>query len=148
MSPSIAYSSAGRSSAGVSCATCATRQRRGEIDLALVGVQLAAQQREQARLARAVRADQADLVARVERDVGAFEQDRRAPGGRGASRGPAVLGRRQFAQDQRRAGVLKEHDAKAGPNAASHTTRSTSAVTSVVPPAAGPETEGLLPNQG
>ena len=45
-----------------------------EIDVALVGVQLVAQQREQARLARAVRADQADAVAGVERDVGAFEQ--------------------------------------------------------------------------
>ena len=51
VSPSITYSSAGRSSAGVSCATCATRQRAGQLDVALVGVQLAAQQREQARLA-------------------------------------------------------------------------------------------------
>jgi hypothetical protein len=45
-----------------------------EIDVALVGVQLVTQQREQARLARAVRADQADAVTGVERDVGAFEQ--------------------------------------------------------------------------
>jgi hypothetical protein len=45
-----------------------------EIDLALVGVQLVAQQGEEARLARAVRPDQADAVAGIERDVGAFEQ--------------------------------------------------------------------------
>ena len=37
-------------------------------------MQLAAQQREQAGLARAVGADQADALARVERDVGALEQ--------------------------------------------------------------------------
>jgi len=36
------------------------------IDLALIGLQLAAQQREQARLAGAVVADQADLVAGIE----------------------------------------------------------------------------------
>ena len=47
---------------------------RREIDVALVGVQLAAQQREQARFARAVGADQADALAGVEGDVGAFEQ--------------------------------------------------------------------------
>jgi len=38
-------------------------------------VQLAAQQGEQARLARAVRADEADALARIERHVGAFEQE-------------------------------------------------------------------------
>ena len=47
---------------------------RGNADLALVGVKLALQQREQARFARAVRADEADLVAGAERDIGAFEQ--------------------------------------------------------------------------
>ncbi len=47
---------------------------RRVIDLALVGVQLAAQERKEARLPRAVRADQADLVAGIERDVGALEQ--------------------------------------------------------------------------
>ncbi len=47
---------------------------RRVVDLALVGVQLPAQEREQARLPRAVRADQADPVAGVERDLRAFEQ--------------------------------------------------------------------------
>src|SRR5258706_393244 len=51
---------------------------RGVVDLALVRVQLAAQEREEARFPRAVRADQADPVARVERGVGAFEQGFRA----------------------------------------------------------------------
>jgi len=45
-----------------------------EVHLPLVGVQLAAQKREQAGLARAVGADQADALARVERDIGALEQ--------------------------------------------------------------------------
>src|SRR5258708_35633541 len=44
------------------------------MDVAGVGVQSAGQEREEARLPRAVRADQADLVAGIERDVGAFEQ--------------------------------------------------------------------------
>ena len=44
------------------------------IDLAAVGMQFVAQQAEQAGLAGAVGADQADLVARVERDVGVFQQ--------------------------------------------------------------------------
>jgi hypothetical protein len=44
------------------------------IDVALVGMQFAAQQREQARLAGAVGTDQADLVAGIERDVRGFEQ--------------------------------------------------------------------------
>ena len=52
---------------------------RGELDIALVRVQLAAQQREQARLARAVGADQADALARVEGGVGVFQQQLRAP---------------------------------------------------------------------
>ena len=39
---------------------------RRQLDLALVGVQLAAQQREQARLARAVGADQPDAFAGIE----------------------------------------------------------------------------------
>ena len=51
---------------------------RRVVDLALVGVQLAAQEREQARLPRAVRSDQADLVPGIERGVGAFEQRFRA----------------------------------------------------------------------
>ncbi len=45
-----------------------------EIDLALVRVQFAAHHGEQARFARAIGADQADLVARVERDIDLFEQ--------------------------------------------------------------------------
>ena len=52
---------------------------RGIVELAFVGVQLAAQQGEQARLARAVRADEADALARIERDIGAFEQELGAP---------------------------------------------------------------------
>ena len=66
VSPSIAYSTAARSSAGVSCATCARRQCGGKVDVALVGVQLAVQQGEQARLARAVRADEADALAGID----------------------------------------------------------------------------------
>ena len=45
-----------------------------QLDVALVGMQLVAQQREQARLARAVGPDQADVLARVEREVGGLEQ--------------------------------------------------------------------------
>ena len=74
VSPSIAYSSAGALERGRLLRDVGDAPARREIHLALVGVQLAAQQREQARLAGAVRADQADLVAGVERDVGAFEQ--------------------------------------------------------------------------
>ena len=51
---------------------------RRQLDVALVGVQLIAQQREQAGLAGAVRADQAGAVAGVEGEVGAFEQRLRA----------------------------------------------------------------------
>jgi hypothetical protein len=40
----------------------------------VVGVELVAQQREEARLARAVGADQADLLAGTQREVGSFEQ--------------------------------------------------------------------------
>ena len=52
---------------------------RREIGVALVGVQLAAQQREQARLARAVGADEADAVARVERARRRLRAARLAP---------------------------------------------------------------------
>src|SRR5260221_13660987 len=64
---------------------------RGVVDLALVRVQLAAQEREQARLPRSVRADETDPVAGVERDVGAFEQRFRAAAERGL--GEAEQGR-------------------------------------------------------
>src|SRR5688500_9104983 len=47
---------------------------RGQLGIALVGVQLAAQQREQAGLARAVGADQAGTVAGMQGEVGTFEQ--------------------------------------------------------------------------
>jgi hypothetical protein len=47
---------------------------RRDVDVAGVGVQLVPQQREQARLAAAVRADQADLVARRDRERDAVEQ--------------------------------------------------------------------------
>src|SRR5262245_41747456 len=50
-----------------------------KIGVTLVGVQLAAQQREQARLARAVGADQADALARVDGRVGAFKERLDAP---------------------------------------------------------------------
>ncbi|MNT58190.1 hypothetical protein D3C72_1956120 [compost metagenome] len=46
----------------------------GVVQVALVGVQGAAQQAEQARLAGAVGADQADLVARVQQQVDLVEQ--------------------------------------------------------------------------
>src|SRR4029079_16651604 len=52
---------------------------RGEVDLALVAVQLAAQQREQARLARAGGADQADALAGLDGNVRGFEERLRAP---------------------------------------------------------------------
>ena len=49
-----------------------------QVGIALVGVQLAAQQREQARLAGAVGADQAGALAGVEGEVGALQQRFRA----------------------------------------------------------------------
>jgi hypothetical protein len=45
-----------------------------QLDVALVGVQLLPQQREQARLARAVGADQAGVLAGIEREVDLLEQ--------------------------------------------------------------------------
>jgi hypothetical protein len=45
------------------------------VEVALVGVQLVAQQREQARLAGAVGPDQAGVVAWIQREVGLLEQD-------------------------------------------------------------------------
>ena len=51
---------------------------RREFDLALVGVQLAAQQGEETRLARAVGADQPDALAGIEGEVSAFEERLRA----------------------------------------------------------------------
>ncbi len=51
---------------------------RGKVDVALVGVQLAAQQGKETRLARAVGADEADALARIDGKVGAFEQRLRA----------------------------------------------------------------------
>ena len=74
VSPSIAYSSAARSSGGRLLRHVGHAPFGREVDFALVGVQFAAQQREQARLAGAVGADQADLVAGIERDVDRFEQ--------------------------------------------------------------------------
>src|SRR5258708_35523371 len=49
-----------------------------QLDIALVGVQLALQQREQAGLARAVGADQPDALAGIEEKVSALEQRLRA----------------------------------------------------------------------
>jgi hypothetical protein len=46
--------------------------------LAMVGVQLVADQREEARLAAAVRSHQADLLARVDVHDGVFEEHSRA----------------------------------------------------------------------
>jgi hypothetical protein len=46
----------------------------GQVDVALVGVQLVAQQREETRLARAVGADQPGVLAGVERQVDLLEQ--------------------------------------------------------------------------
>ncbi len=47
---------------------------RREIDIALVGMQLATQHGEQAGLAGAIGADQADLVARIECQVDIFQE--------------------------------------------------------------------------
>jgi hypothetical protein len=52
---------------------------RRELGVALVGVDLAAQQREEARLARAVGADQADTLTRMEGNVRALEERLGAP---------------------------------------------------------------------
>jgi hypothetical protein len=51
---------------------------RGKLGVAFVGVQLVAQQSEQARLAGAIGADEADPFAGVQGQVGAFEQRLRA----------------------------------------------------------------------
>ena len=59
---------------GVSCATCAIVHAGGNSTVPGVGDELAADQREQARLAAAVGADQPDLVAGMDREVGAVEQ--------------------------------------------------------------------------
>jgi hypothetical protein len=65
---------------------CSSLERRGflrnvgdapvlrQLDVALVGVQLVAQQREETRLARAVGADQSGVLAGVERQVDLLEQ--------------------------------------------------------------------------
>ena len=58
------------------------RPARRQVDVAGLLVELAAQQREQARLAAAVRADEADAVARVHGQRGAIEQAQRAAGER------------------------------------------------------------------
>ncbi len=55
--------------------------RRGQVDASGIGEELVAYRREQARLAAAVRADEADLVARVHGQARAFEQP---PSGRGS----------------------------------------------------------------
>ena len=51
------------------------RQRGGSDDVAGVGVQPAGEQREQRRLAGAVAADQADLLAGLDGDAGAVEHE-------------------------------------------------------------------------
>ena len=78
VSPSIAYSTAGRSSGGRLLRDVRDAPVPRQVDVALVGVQLVAQQREQARLARAVGADQAGVLARVEGQVGLLEEQLRA----------------------------------------------------------------------
>ena len=68
---------------------------RGIIDLPLVRVQLAAQEREEARLAGAVGADEADLLAGIQREIGGFEQNL----------GPAY--ERELGEANHRSGVRK-----------------------------------------
>ena len=58
------------------------RPRRRQLDVAGVGVQLAAQERKQARLAAAVGADQAHLVPGVHGEARALEEALRAAGER------------------------------------------------------------------
>ena len=58
----------------VSCATCAMVHDPGQIDAAGIRKELVADGREQARLAAAVGADEAELVARVHGQVRAFEE--------------------------------------------------------------------------
>ena len=48
---------------------------RWDLDIALVGLQLVREKREEARLARAVAADEADLLARLQHQVGALQHD-------------------------------------------------------------------------
>ena len=72
----------GVGTAGVSWATCAMRPSRRQSMVAGVGRELAANRREQARLARAVRADEADLVPVVHRQRRVVEQALRPAGQR------------------------------------------------------------------
>ena len=81
----------------------------GQLDVARIGVEFAAQEREQARLAATVRPDEPRLVPCVHREIGAFEQAHCAAGEReirDADQGPLqdVKRREQVA----RAAALRE----------------------------------------
>ena len=67
VSPDTTKSIAASGSDGVSCATLAMRSARGQIEIALVGLDLALDRREQAGLAAAVATDHADARAGVQR---------------------------------------------------------------------------------
>jgi hypothetical protein len=69
---------AGVATAGVSWATCAIVHDDWELDAAGILVRVAEDQREEARLAAAVRSDESSLVARMNGEVRAFQQPLRA----------------------------------------------------------------------
>ncbi len=86
-SPSRTNSIAARSLAATSCSTWAIFNVGGAIDIAAVGVQLAANRRKQTRLPRAVGAGDPDLVAAEDGEIDLLEQRlRTAPQGEIPSR--------------------------------------------------------------